>query len=178
MKTATLTPATYSQQTYKNQAFMSTSKPNTAWHYTHAKRLKSIMADGVLRTRNHLTHSIFGIETTSKPQVWFTLNDYWEPSIYPELEARFKHPDFSSFVKEALQTSGGSWVRFGIPADTLWPVHLGWPRLAAETPAVQNTVLDWRVSFKDVSIEHCKIDFMYDDLVWKRVHTPKHTWLN
>ena len=113
------------------------------------------------------------------------MNRFWEPSISPPLRPELRElrlggyagPDWDQCIRTAAIDSGGGWVRFGIPADILWPMSLIW--LTPGRAEDRQTVNDWRVSFKDVPIEGCKIESMDADLEWKRIHTPKQTaWLH
>lgn len=159
--------------------------PSTAWHYTGASRLKSIMNDGFLRAHDHVTFTALGTRAPTRPHLWFTLNQFFEPSIFPPLRPELRElrlggyvgPDWNEYIQDALIESGGSWVRFGIHADVLWPTSLTWP--TPEKKEERKIVNDWRVSFKDVPIEGCKIESMDADLEWRRIYTPKQApWLH
>lgn len=176
-------------------------QPLHAWHYTHARNLRGIMNDGALRGHPNRFPSVFEQDTT-RPHLWFSLNQFWEPSISPplrpelrELRLREDGPDWDEYIWRAMIESGGSWVRFGIPANPLRSPFLTRPAItnplfppspsglsfSASLNDEENrqTIENWRVSFKEVPIEICTIESMDADLEWRRIHTPKQKlWLH
>jgi hypothetical protein len=152
------------------------STPKTtglAWHYTPVKNLAAIQETGILRARDHDTFTVLGAHTKDKPHLWFTMNDFWEPSIscmhiLRDLPAG---DDKNERIAAAMAYAGGTWVRFGYPASLLWPVGI---TFSAPQPADWRTLIDdWRVSFKDIPIADCSaIDMANIRLEWKRAWTP------
>jgi hypothetical protein len=178
----------------KNTQYMTTinaSDSHTAWHYTTGKSLPGIMKDGSLRAYDYPSFTAMdtlmpldAFVPRKKPQLWFSMNQFWEPSIPPlyfneyrhshhwEEEGEPKRRDW--YLGHSLMQAGGLWARFGVPASSLYPVAV--TKALPDSKAGRQVVYDQRVSFKNVSIEDCLIEVMHEDLQWKRIHTPKPVW--
>lgn len=132
-----------------------------------------------LRAHEHIHRTTLYARTDKdRPQVWFTLNQFWEPTVEPGLQPIMQKlrddADVSAYIKIILAESGGGWVRFGLPASSLYPVSITSPLPYGE--ANQEIANNHRVSFKDVAVDNCLIESMDADLEWARVYTPKQSW--
>lgn len=86
-----------------------------AWHYTTGQNFVQIVKSGVL-----LPTAAY-IARRERPVIWFSLEQFWEPTAQKRLQGR---PE--ELGMQGTYEHGGGLVRFGVA-----PAHLvPWPRLA------------------------------------------------
>lgn len=170
-----------------------------AWHYSHARHVKSIIDSGEVRPAVAPMPNEFSRH--QRPYLFFTLNEFWEPTIYPLLNvrklfvARYAQEhialpgDLLEGFDDDFKASGGGWVRFGYPARHLHSWTENWPAPTPEArPCVERAVYrayadsgnpeyvqivqNWRVSFDPIAVpDFAMIESMDDSLTWRRIWT-------
>jgi hypothetical protein len=150
------------------------STTGLAWHYTELKKLAVIRAAGFLRAHEHPTYTALGTHGPRRPCLWFTVNDFNEPSIsgLHVIRDAARGPERDEAIAHAVADAGGGWVRFGYPAQLLLPI--GMTYTAPQLREYRDIIDAWRVSFKDISLTDCSaIDVMGVGLEWERAWTRR-----
>lgn len=156
-----------------------------AWHCTDRQGIDGIRRDAVIRP-SAILHAYTSpptdqAELLDRPMIWFSTNEFCEPSIgigRALLLARDEPstPAKAALLCNALEATGGLF-RIGYPADRLLPV-LG---LLQPPKTDQPHRHDWRVTFNEVPLADCiGIDALEIDddlsLTWKRIWSPTPVW--
>ncbi|UOA09186.1 hypothetical protein [Methylobacter sp. S3L5C] len=146
------------------------SNLKTAWHYTTGEKFIKIVESGLL-----IPTSI-GVEHPEKPILWFSSNQYWEPTA---CKAIYENNTITTLTMDETKTRGGGLVRFGLPLKDLH--H--WNKLIKKSKMSVNVALGlesagvrqganpnhWYGLTKAIPLSKCPyIEVIKDDL-WVRV---------
>lgn len=94
-------------------------QPLLAWHYTTGRHFAAIVETGMLRP------SAQHIAKGESPILWFSLEQYWEPTAQKAVR---ENGDMISVGMLGTYEKGMGLVRFGVYPSRLVP----WPRLAKQ----------------------------------------------
>jgi hypothetical protein len=86
------------------------SRPGIAWHYTTGQNFVKIVES------NFLMPATTGVGYPEKPILWFSLDQYWEPTAS---KAVFKNGKIETLTMEETLKLGSGLVRFGMPVKKL-----------------------------------------------------------
>ena len=149
-----------------------------AWHYTTGECFIGIVKTGCILP------TMAGVSGRERPAVWFTLNQFWEPTA----NKGWLEPDGTrrTMSREETCAKGGGLVRFGVTLETArydWRefkkrsrIH---PRvalaLAQSARSVGSDPNDWRVCFEPVPREQWVAVDVWDteNNCWARAY-PKY----
>jgi len=153
-----------------------------AWHYTRQDKLAAIVRDGTLRAHTYKTFDVLGAPAGERPVLWFTLNQFIEPTLSPLCVFR---PDMdrgdaerkAAIEQHVVKHDLWQWARIGYPAMLLFPLGLTVTRPMSERQRA--VVDDWRVSYQDIATDDCvAVEIMNHRLEWQRVWTkPPTNWM-
>ena len=148
-----------------------TELPALAWHYTTGLHFERICTSGLLMP------AIAGVEHPEKPILWFSLNQYWEPTA----SKGWEFPDGTTrtlTMEETFERAGGL-VRFGCPLRLLRAGEAlrkearmksaVWLGLAAEGKRQGAKVSDWWGTTKPMPIGGLAVEVMNPDWRWEPV---------
>jgi hypothetical protein len=142
-----------------------------AWHYTLGANLLGILENGhILPTDQPDT------PVTECPVVWFSLNQYYDPSAAKSIELNgVKQPSTLPVMRQL----GNGVYRLGISPAVLLSgealrrqAHISkdrWKALVKKAQGGGNSASDWLGSIDPVVASDCVIEMLNDDLRWVRV---------
>ncbi len=143
-------------------------RPLIAWHYTTGQHFKRICESGILMP------AATAVTPPEKPILWFSLNQYWEPTA----NKGWRNPDgtiLTLTMQQTLERAAGL-VRFGCPLRLLrggealrkearmksavWKMPFDEGERQGANPC------DWRGTVKPLFIDNLAVDVMSKEWKW------------
>jgi hypothetical protein len=140
-----------------------------AWHYTTLYRLKLIIASGELKTTSSQQYN----RAKEKPVLWFSTNQFWEPTV---IRHKLVDGEFIEVSRSEITLVEGCLVRLGYPLSKLIPWNDLWKEARIE-PSIKQILeyvakerqanpYHWFGCFQSIPIDELTLERMNSDDKW------------